>query len=495
MSSPSAKRPWISLLLGFLLASRFALLILAPHTDPSESRYAEIARKMAETGDWITPQFDYGIPFWAKPPLSIWMSAAGIELFGVNEFGSRIFIFLGSLAVLAMVADSARREFGNKAGWTAALILTGMPLFFFCSAAVMTDAALLLGTTLSMLCFRDAMLGGSRAKGLGIFIGLAIGLLAKGPLALVIAVPPMLGWTILTGRWRQAWQRLPWISGTLLMLSLSLPWYLAAEHKTPGFLEYFLVGEHWKRFTVRGWQGDLYGNAHPVHPGMIWVYLILGSFPWCLPLCRAFTARWQTLKSWSLEHDARGLYWMLWALWPVLFFTPARNIIATYPLPALPALALLLTGLAFSRSSSRPIHPTIAAGSVALACWALVVGIFLPTRAPKQSERDLVRRFEQEQVPGEILVYYGPRKYSAEFYTAGGVRHTASAVELETLLDAPGRCFVALPTYWMPMIPPRIQRRLQPVFTRPDGPSLYVKRMDASELGRIDLSKTLPIGN
>ena len=89
------------------------MMVFFPHTDTSESRYAEISRKMVETGDWITPQFDYGIPFWAKPPLSMWMSALGIELFGVNEFGSRIFIFLAAMGILALVARAVRRENGR----------------------------------------------------------------------------------------------------------------------------------------------------------------------------------------------------------------------------------------------------------------------------------------------------------------------------------------------------------------------------------------------
>ena len=112
----SSRMAW---LLAFLLVARVVLLIFASHTDPSESRYAEIARKMAETGDWIMPQFDYGVPFWAKPPLSIWLSALGIELFGVNEFASRIFLFLAGIAVLLLVARAARRELGPRAEWLA----------------------------------------------------------------------------------------------------------------------------------------------------------------------------------------------------------------------------------------------------------------------------------------------------------------------------------------------------------------------------------------
>ena len=74
--------------LGALLAARLLAMFWWPFTDSTEARYAEIARKMVETGDWITPQFDYGVPFWGKPPLHTWLSALGMKLFGVGAFGA-----------------------------------------------------------------------------------------------------------------------------------------------------------------------------------------------------------------------------------------------------------------------------------------------------------------------------------------------------------------------------------------------------------------------
>ncbi|HEY8962225.1 MAG TPA: glycosyltransferase family 39 protein, partial [Luteolibacter sp.] len=291
-----------------LVLSRLVLLGFAPHTDPSEARYAEIARKMVETGDWITPQFDYGVPFWAKPPLSMWMSALGMELFGVNEFGSRIFIFVAALGLLAMVGKFAQRERNAETGWAAALLLLGMPLFYFCSAAVMTDLALAFGTTMAMIGFRLALRDGSRSWGYGFFIALAIGLLAKGPLALVIAGMPIGLWTLLTGRWKDVWKRLPWMSGTLLMLAIAVPWYVLAERKTPGFLDYFLVGEHWKRFTIKGWGGDKYGKAHPISRGAIWVFWLMETFPWCLGFLALPWRRWREFRQWANQEEGRGLY-------------------------------------------------------------------------------------------------------------------------------------------------------------------------------------------
>lgn len=493
----------ITLILGAIIACRVVMMICFPHVDTSEARYAEISRKMVETGDWITPQFDYGLPFWAKPPLSMWMSALGIDLFGSNEFGSRIFIFAAAMAVLAMVAGAVRRETDRTGGLIAATLLMGMPLFFYCSAAVMTDLALVLGTTVAMTSFRAAVLENSRRHGYLFFIALAIGLLAKGPLALVLAIPPAMGWTVLTGRWRETRAALPWIGGTLLMLALALPWYIAAEIKTPGFLNYFIIGEHWKRFVIRGWQGDLYGNAHSETPGTIWLYLLMVTFPCCLGLLAIPFRKWREGKTWAMAHQGRGLYWVLWALWPIVFFTPSRNIIATYPLPALPALAILLTGLVprgairtFGWKRFHPMHPALAGLTLAAVFITSTSSIIIPALIPKRTERELVKIFDLKREEEDRLLYFGIRRYSAEFYSEGIAEHTDSMETFIDKLDAPGRLFVAMPPKEFTKLQPNIQRRFI-ALTRWDKKrvNLYAERNDTPAMTGIDMTKTSPIGS
>jgi 4-amino-4-deoxy-L-arabinose transferase-like glycosyltransferase len=63
-----------------------------------------------------------------------------------------------------------------------------------------------------------------------------------------------------------SWRRLPWVTGTVLTLLLVVPWYALTEYRTPGFLHYFIIGEHIQRFLVPHWPGDLYG-ALPVYVG------------------------------------------------------------------------------------------------------------------------------------------------------------------------------------------------------------------------------------
>ena len=97
--------PWqrtATYVLCALLILRLLTMWVIPLTDTTEARYAEIARKMLETGNWVTPQHDYGVPFWAKPPLSTWLSAASMGLFGVNELAARLPSLLMSLVVSSL---------------------------------------------------------------------------------------------------------------------------------------------------------------------------------------------------------------------------------------------------------------------------------------------------------------------------------------------------------------------------------------------------------
>ena len=144
----SRERRWLALCIVLVVVVRLATLGAYPLMDTTEARYAEIARKMLETGDWLVPQFDYGVPFWGKPPLSTWLSAAAMALFGVNEFAARMPSLLLVVGCGALVhALAALRGGPDQARWTLALF-AATALVFVAAGAVMTDPALALGTTL-----------------------------------------------------------------------------------------------------------------------------------------------------------------------------------------------------------------------------------------------------------------------------------------------------------------------------------------------------------
>ena len=130
------------------------------------------------------------------------------------------------------------------------------------------------------------------------------------------------------------------------MLALALPWYVMAEIRTPGFLQYFIVGEHFLRFVDPGWQGDLYGTAHKRPYGGIWLDWLLATMPWGLAGLWLFLRPGQDAplrtRLASLARDPLRAYLLLWGLAAPAFFTLSGNILWTYVLPSLPPLALAL---------------------------------------------------------------------------------------------------------------------------------------------------------
>jgi 4-amino-4-deoxy-L-arabinose transferase-like glycosyltransferase len=139
----------------------------------------------------------------------------------------------------------------------ACLVLATTVLFFVGYGAVMTDPPLGLCTAWMMVAFQRAVIDGSRHPvwRYGLFVAAGLAMLAKGPVAFLYVALPVAIWTFWRGRWRRLWEGLPWAGGTVLFAAISLPWYLWAERRTPGFLNYFLVGEHLMRFLQPGWTG------------------------------------------------------------------------------------------------------------------------------------------------------------------------------------------------------------------------------------------------
>jgi 4-amino-4-deoxy-L-arabinose transferase-like glycosyltransferase len=436
--------------LGALFAVRLLAVFWLPFVDSTEARYAEIARKMVETGDWITPQFDYGVPFWGKPPLHTWLSAIGMKMFGVNAFGARIFIFATSLAVLGLIYAWVRQHKATDQALVATTVLASSAMFFGASAFVMTDMAMVLGTTLSMIGFYNCVTGGPSRVIWGrlFFVGIAIGLLAKGPVVLVITMIAIVPWLVPSGRWRNL-NVLPWASGLLIAAILTLPWYIAAEIKTPGFLHYFIIGEHFERFVVSGWQGDLYGSGHAEPKGIIWLYGLATFLPWTV-FSFALLPRIRSLLGETPREDhGWHSYLALWAISPLVLFTPAANILAAYALPGLPAAAVLLVSL-WARAWGAPgrisrIAVFTAIGGLATVfVTATVIAYVYPSTLNLKTERELVAA-AQDIDPDIDFTYWGSRSYSAEFYTRGDVQFVDQTAALRSLAENGVRDAVAFP--------------------------------------------------
>jgi 4-amino-4-deoxy-L-arabinose transferase-like glycosyltransferase len=426
---------WL-VLLGLVLL-RLVSLGLYPVMETTEARYAEIARLMIESNDWITPWFDYGVPFWGKPPASFWLTAISMRVFGLNEFAARFPHFLGGLGIGYMTWRLARQR-SVEAGVYAPILLAGSLLFFISAGAVMTDVTLVIGTTLTMFSFWNGLHTEGRSAQFGrwgMFVGLAIGLLAKGPIALILSGFPLMVWTIWQSQFGRVWRVFPWICGILLVIVLTLPWYVLAEQHTPGFLKYFIIGEHWDRFVHSGWKGDLYGTAHAYPRGTIWLFALAALLPWTflLPLAALWWRRSPSNVKPATKNQAWLTYLVIWGLTPCIFFTFAGNIIVPYVLPALPATALLGAYWLVQRFSVQRASRILFIG-VGCVVVIIIAAIIQLGRMEKsgdiKSTKVLIQTYQLQRTPNDVLVYYGNRSFSATFYLRAPIEKIISAPEL-----------------------------------------------------------------
>lgn len=454
-------------LVATLALARLATLGTYPLMDTTEARYAEIARKMAELGDWTTPWFDYGVPFWGKPPLSFWLTAGSFRLLGVGEFAARLPHWLAGMLVAWLLwqwlAGRSRRE----AAYAAALLL-GSGLYLVAAGAVMTDMALAAGTALAMRGFWRGLYGNdaerARERWL-LFAGMAVGMLAKGPIALVLTGLPIAAWTAATGNVRMAWRSLPWVRGSLVAVALVLPWYALAEIRTPGFLDYFLVGEHWLRFTVPGWKGDLYGSAHQFPRGAIWVFAFAALLPWSLVLPAAvpFLRRGGASPR-TCDADAKWRWYLLcWGLAPCVFFSLAGNILWTYVLPGLPALAAWSAAW-LTRYNPRRVFQVLLAGLILtlLGLAAFLANVDISARAERDSAKVLLADYEARRKAGEPLIFVGRRPFSGAFYSVGKAQLIRDPAKLGQRLQQ-GAAFIAIPTDAGADLAPELRKQLEHV--------------------------------
>lgn len=416
---PSSKTLIIGL--AVILLIRFFSLALYPLMDTTEARYGEMARIMLETHNWVTPMFDYGVPFWGKPPMFTWLSAIGFQLFGVNEFGARAPHVMVGIGILFLVYRFAVFTFKSiRVGIFASTVLVSTASFLIFSGSVMTDTALTFSIGLAMAGFWFAWIKQDHRYGYLFFIGLALGLLSKGPLALVLVGISLFLWLSFTRQWHLLWRRLPWISGTALMLAIATPWYIIAELRTPGFLDYFIVGEHIKRFLVSGWQGDLYGTAHTQPRGMIWVLGIVALLPWTPILLTQFVRKWTKPVSEDAAPHGTLAYLVCWMLAPLILFTMAGNILMSYVMPALPAAALLITYF----QVKQPIKRIWYALGIITPSLIIVVVVALNTAIiDKLSDKGLIATWaNQPEHLSADLYYAGTKTFSSQYYSRGAIR-------------------------------------------------------------------------
>jgi 4-amino-4-deoxy-L-arabinose transferase-like glycosyltransferase len=412
--SLSLNTRYLLLFIGLLVIRAFFNAAL-PLMDQTEARYAEIARLMEETANWVVLQIDYGLPFWAKPPLSTWAAALSLSFFGVSEFSVRLPFFL---VCLGLALWMSRYRASKEHPYTLpGLILISIPEYYLHAGVVSTDVFLMLSVVIVMLSFWEALQ--DRAKTYWVylfFLGMGLGVLAKGPIIGILTLPPILFWSLRTGAFWKALKSAPWLLGTLLFLIVCIPWYILAELRSPGFLDYFIVGEHFNRYFNSEWKGDKYGFPKQQPFGIIWGFFAAFTLPWMIAAIRLAFRNKKSFKT-----DPWVLFLTGWMLWPLLFFSSSKSLIHPYILPSIIPFALLITHW-WDSLKSQNTYLTI--GSL---IPLLLVGIYSSGLAEK-TLRDNTDKYLIEESQGVSIFSLQHKSYSSQFYTAGKIKQISTLV-------------------------------------------------------------------
>jgi 4-amino-4-deoxy-L-arabinose transferase-like glycosyltransferase len=283
-----------------------------------EPRYAAIGRAMAATGDWITPRL-WGQPWFEKPALLYWMTAAGFKLGLDQDLAPRLPLALASIAFLIFFWCWLRGQFGPRVAWYASAILATSVGWLAYSRVAVTDLPL---AACFSACMMLAISGAAPVA--GVFLGLAV--LAKGLVPLVLFLPAV--WYF-----RRQPGRLAWILGVAVLVAA--PWYvLVTLRNGTAFLDEFIVKHHFARFASGALQ----------HERPFWFYapvLLAAIFPWIALIVELFRK--------SLYRGWRERLLLAWVVFGFAFFSASRNKLPGYLLPLMPALAILL-GIALTQT-------------------------------------------------------------------------------------------------------------------------------------------------
>ncbi|MGB8010990.1 MAG: glycosyltransferase family 39 protein [Terriglobales bacterium] len=314
-----------------------------------EPRYAQIAREMLNRSDWVTPTL-LGKPWLEKPVLYYWQAMLSFRAFGVSDQAARLPGGVDAALLIAAIYFFLRR-FRPGSEIDGVLITASCAGVIGFAHAAATDMPL-------AACFSIALLGWyawyetQRHIYLAVFyVFLALGTLAKGPVAPALAAVIVFLFVAIKRDWR-AIPRTLWIPGIALYLAVMLPWYIAVQLRNPEFFRFFILEHNLARFS-----SDVYHHHQP-----FWFYLpvfLLATMPWTLVLILSVTERvrliWSEGKeAFSSPEDSWPLFLLIWMLVPILFFSVSHSKLPGYILPAVPAAALLVVEyLAARRTEER----------------------------------------------------------------------------------------------------------------------------------------------
>ncbi len=383
--SPLLSRKSMLALAAVLAFSWFVTLDYRDLIRPDEGRYAEIAREMLVTGDWMTPRLN-GFKYFEKPALQYWATAAAFGTFGVHEWTARLWAALTGLAGIFMVGFTGARLYGRAAGLYAAAISASCVLYVFVGHLNTLDMGLSFFLCMSVCAFviaqQDAQSDrGRRAWMLLAWASAALAVLSKGLIGILLPGGALLLYILLQRDWGRL-RQLHLLSGVALFLAISAPWFILVSLANAEFFRFFFIHEHFERFLTK-----THGRYQPA---WYFIPILLGSMvPWTLTMIPALARSWRAEA--TRFQPARFL--LIWCAFTFAFFSASGSKLPPYILPMIPALALLM-GRYLSTAGGRALIwqvLPIGALGIAIMLWA-------PYGAQQGSD----------ELPAELLRLYMP---------------------------------------------------------------------------------------
>ena len=339
-----------------------------------EPRYAQVAREMLEAHSDICHEFDakmvprslhladirnsvrciaggtitpllYGKPWLEKPALYYWRAMSFFKEFGVSDWTARLPSSSATLALVVLVFLHMRR-FRPGGHLDAALITTSCIAIVSFARGASTDMQLAAPFCIGMLGWYAWYETGKKFWLFDLYFFGAAATLAKGPVAPFLALAIILLFAGLRREW-SVLRRTIWLPGVLLYLVMVLPWYIAVQRNNPTFYRFFFWEHNLERFATNRYQ----------HHQPFWYYLavlLIGLMPWTVMAIRALVDSVEvSIAEWKVRHnpqrylghtragDAFPEFLVLWALFPIVFFSFSGSKLPGYILPSIPPLTIL----------------------------------------------------------------------------------------------------------------------------------------------------------
>ena len=327
------RRHTLAVLALFWVTAYLLPLPVRPLMRPDEFRYGEIPREMLISGDWVAPRF-VAFRYFEKPALGYQIHALSMKLFGENAFALRLPSALAVLLTGMMIYFLLARK--NRDPWLpplAVLIYWLFGLVLGIGTFVVLDSLLTAALTLCIIGFYLAYDAERLAVRIGFLVVAGVGagaaFLCKGFLAFAVPVVSIVPFLL----WRKEFRKLftmPWLP-LVVAAAAAAPWSWLVWRAEPDFWNYFVIEEHWKRFTSSTYDRD---------PQPFWYFLpvlLAGAIPSGLLALGAW-------RGWTRDFFRKPLmqYALCWFVFPFLFFSASSCKLGTYILPCFPPLAILI---------------------------------------------------------------------------------------------------------------------------------------------------------